>query len=145
MAVDGIFDIFTVPSLFQKLQHDCRRVAAAPGDRWAAIDFVLTADSLRHWATQDGTHRAVGHSPIIQVCRDLANRSKHWRTRPNQVKDSRAIGGAFQFGAFDPTAFDVGNLVVVLTGDAEKQFGAEIGIEVLANETKEFWRKELAL
>jgi hypothetical protein len=145
MATEGIFDIFTVPSLFQKLQHDCNRVTSAPGDRWAAIDFVLTADSLRHWSIQDSSSNAVKSSPVVQVCRDLANRSKHWRAQSIQVKDSKAVNSAFQFGAFDPAAFQVGNLVVVLSGEAERQFGPEIGVEVLAQKTLEFWRQELHL
>ncbi len=145
MANDGIFDIFSVPSLFQKLQHDCQRIKAAPGDRWAAIDFVLTADSLRHWAAQDRSLDVVKSSPIVQVCRDLANRAKHWRNRSFQVKESKAVNSGFQFGAFDSAAFQVGDLVVVLDGEAERQFGPEIGVEVLAQETLNFWRQELGL
>jgi hypothetical protein len=138
MASDGIFDIFTVSSLFQKLQHDHGRVAAAPYDRWAAIDFILTADSLRHWATIDADNGSC--SLVVQICRDLAIRSKHWRARLSQVKDSKATNVGFQFGVFQPDAFQVGNLIVVLKGDAEQYFGSEIGLEVLANETLEFWR-----
>ena len=145
MNARGIFDIFTVENLFRKLEHDCERVAADPADRWAAIDFVLTADSLRNWACEDRAgHEGIGDSVVVQVCRDLANRAKHWRAGQLQVRESKAVGAAFQFDAFGP-GFQRGVLIVALEDGGEKQSGAEIGIGDLAVRTVAFWREELGL
>jgi len=144
MSTEGIFDIFTVPALFQKLQHDCQRVISDPSDRWSAIDFVLTADSLRHWAVTDSSGRIRGNGLEVQICRELANRAKHWRTWSQQVRESVSIGSAFQWNAFSP-GFQRGSLVVILDGDSAKRFGPEISIEDLATKTMEFWRGELDL
>jgi hypothetical protein len=144
---EGIFDILTVANLFQKLQDDCRRVVSDPADRWAAIDFILTVDSLRHWAIKDSSCGAQSHSVEVQICRELANRAKHWQAKcppEPQVRDSAAFGTAFQPNAFSP-GFQRGNLVVMLDGEAEKQFGPEINIEVLASKTVEFWQREFGL
>jgi len=142
MADNGIFDIFTVSNLFRKLRHDYQRVSADPADRWAAIDFVLTADSLRHWAIHDKSCGATAHITVVQICRELANRSKHWQAGSVVVKESKAIDSGFQFDAFGP-GFQRGILAVALDGNAEKEFGPEIGFEDLARRTFEFWTAEL--
>jgi len=144
MTKVGIFDIATPAVLFQKLQHDFQRVSAAPGDRFAAIDFFGTAWSLVDWISSH-EHRQVASCPLLEVCRELANNSKHGVLRYTQVKHAKVDGGGFQFPGFDPAVFDVGHLVIELTGEAERQHGHEVRVEVFAARVVEFWRKELGL
>lgn len=157
MVSGGIFDLSTPQHLFQKLQHDCQRVTAAPGDRYAAIDFLIVANHLRDWlATSEG--REVPDCPLLEVCNELANTSKHHKSSSRgprsrglrgrkpanpQVRGTKVVGGAFQFPGFQPSGSDVGHLVVELAGDAEKEFGPEIGIEVLADKVVKYWAKQL--
>ena len=147
MAKNGIFDIVTPQDWFQKLQYDHRRVLAAPGDRYAAVDFLIAASHLRDWVATTG-RRNIARCTLLSACNELANNSKHRISKVREskrhgsnrvVKDTKVIGGAFQFPGFDPAGFDVGHLVIELTGDAEKEFGQEIGIEVLADKVLDFW------
>jgi len=144
MATGGFFDIGTSQDLFEKLRHEYQRILAAPGDRYVAMNFFVTARSLSDWVKEQ-YNRQVGRCPLLEVCRELANNSKHHSLRYEQVKDTKVVGGAFQFSVFDPGAFDVGHLVVELAGDAEREFGREIPIEILAQKVVEFWQKELGV
>jgi hypothetical protein len=142
MTQGGFFDLDTPKDLFQKLQHDYHRVVAAPGDRYAAMDFIIVANHLCDWVERHGNRR-VERCPLLTVCRELANNAKHFTRRQKEVKDMKVVGGAFQFGAFDSAAFDVGHLFIELSGEAERELGGEIGIEVLASRVVEFWQKDL--
>jgi hypothetical protein len=137
----GFFDLDTPQQLFQKLQHDYQRILSAPGDRYAAMDFVLTATHLPNWTGnyQDNSFRAQ------EICRELANGSKHFRLRYSNIKDTKVVGRAFQFPGFDPATFQVGVLVVELSGDAAAELGDEISVEALSTKVLDFWQKELRI
>lgn len=135
----GFFDLDTPQHLFQKLQHDYQHILSAPGDRYAAMNFVLTATHLPNWS---GNYQKDSFRPQ-EICRELANGSKHFRLRYSNVKNTKVSGGAFQFPGFDPAAFDVGQLVVELSGESAAELGHEISVEALAKKVLDFWQREL--
>jgi hypothetical protein len=142
MTLGGFFDLDTPKDLFQKLLHDYHRIVAAPGDRYAAMDFIIVANHLRDWVERH-ENRRIASCPLLEICRQLANNAKHFISRQKEVKDTKVAGGAFQFGAFQSSAFDVGHLSIGLAGDAEQEFGDEIRIEVLASKVVAFWQEKL--
>lgn len=136
----GFFDLDTPQQLFQKLQHDYQRILNAPGDRYAAMDFVLTATHLPNW-TFNYVKDSFGPQ---EICRELANGSKHFRRKYSAVRDTKVVGGAFQFSAFDPAVFDVGHLVVEVGESWTAEFGTEIGVDDLAKKVLDFWQRNFS-
>ena|SRR5271165_1266985 len=106
------------------------------------MDFIIVANHLRDWV-REHDKREVSPCFLLEICRQLANNSKHFVLRSGQARDTKVVGGAFQFTGFDPAGFDVGHLFIELSGDAEQEFGREVGIEVFASKVVEFWKKEL--
>jgi hypothetical protein len=137
----GFFDLDTPQQLFQKLQHDYERILGAPGDRYAAMDFVLTATHLPNWTGNYQKHSFRAQ----EICRELSNGSKHFRLRYSNIKDTKVVEQAFQFPGFDPAAFQVGHLVVELSGDSVAELSDEISVEALAKKVLDFWQKELRI
>lgn len=135
----GFFDLDTPQHLFQKLQYDYQRILAAPGDRYAAMDFVLTATHLPNWI--DNYQKDPFHAQ--EICRELANGSKHFRLKYSNIKNTKVVDQAFQFPGFDPGAFQVGHLVVELDGDSAAAIGLEVSIEDLAEKVLDFWAKRI--
>jgi hypothetical protein len=140
-AKGGFFDLESPLHMFQKLEHDHQRILRAPGDRYSAMDFVLTATHLPNWT---GSYHKDSFRPQ-EICRELANGSKHFRLRYVNIEDTKVVGGGFQFPGFDPAAFDVGHLVIELSGDAAEELGDEISVEALAQRVVDFWRRQLRI
>lgn len=80
--------------------EDVRGVyAGTPGGTDVAIDKVLsffeTVHALRDWlwndpasgVTKDDVHTLIGGSPLLQVCADVANGSKHFELTTSQTGD----------------------------------------------------------
>lgn len=70
----------------------------------------------------------------LQICRDIANHSKHWRADSVRTfTDVEAFEGAFQSDAFQADAFQVDRLVIELEGTAAIKFGKSIEMIDLAD------------
>ncbi len=136
----GFFDLDTPQQFFQKLQHDYQRILKAPGDRYAAMDFVLTATHLPNWVL----NYPKGSFGPQEICRELANGSKHFHRKYYAVRDAKVVGGAFQFPGFDPAVFDVGHLIVEVGDPWAAELGDEIGVDALAEMVLDYWLEKFS-
>jgi len=132
-------ELQTPKNLLDKLQFDFARIKANPLDVYAAFDFFVTAEHVPDWV---GDKSIKSREPLLKVVSHIANGAKHFRaTAPKHksVEDVHVREGAFQAGAFQSDAFDVGDLLVEIKGDEVKQFGSEISVRRLAQMVIEYW------
>ena len=151
MPLKGFFELLTVKDLFAKLERDFVRVQNNPRDVDSVFDFFVTAYHMLDWLHPGvaGRNRRKGieaNSVLLQVASHLANGSKHFEataSRHKSVEKTVTRPGAFQADAFQANAFDIGELVVYLEGNAAVQLGASINVVELARRLVDFWRQEV--
>lgn len=132
-------ELQTPKNLLAKLQFDFARIKANPLDVYAAFDFFVTAEHVPDWV---GDKPIKSREPLLKVVSHIANGAKHFRaTKPKHksVENVYVRKGAFQAGAFQSDAFDVGDLVIELKGDEVKLFGSEVSVRILAQMVIEYW------
>jgi len=143
--MQGLFQLSAPADMLKKLRHDFERLKGDHVDAYAAFDFFVTARHIPEWLYPgDKTKQdaVFSQSVLMRVCRHIADGSKHFEATAKQhdsVADTRLEGGAFQAGAFQSDAFDVGNLIVHLTGDAASCLGNSIEVVDLAQQVLTFW------
>jgi hypothetical protein len=137
----GLFDSDNPQHILNKLEADYQRVSRVPNDRHAFMDFISTANILISW-----TRKQSGLSPssnadkiLLDVCRELANNLKHYYKEEALVSDI-VVGGAFDPQLFDSAAFDTGELLLELQGDAKKHLGEKLRTDAFAKKVLDFWR-----
>lgn len=147
MAEKGIFALRTAQDLFEKLEHDLKRVKGNPADSCAAFDFFVTAFHLKEWKYGKGQpfvpEVSRADKAMWRTCRQLANGSKHFEVDETHasVRHTKLKEGAFQANAFQADAFQVGYLSVRLEPEAAQHLGgSSIRVDVLAERLVEFWR-----
>ncbi len=107
-------DLRTPRDLFGKLKREADRFRADPSADHL-FNFMVTAWHLQEWVQKgpartcsavEASRRALRATDRIQMCKDIANASKHVELNyhPTVDKVSR-IGAAFQPGAFQSDAF----------------------------------------
>jgi hypothetical protein len=129
----------TPKDLLAKLQFDFERIKVNPLDVYAAFDFFVTAEHIPDWINNKSLKRKYS---LLKIVSHIGNGAKHFRTtnsKHESVKNVHVENGAFQADAFQPNAFDVGDLVVELKGDDAEQLGSEISVGRLAQMVIEFW------
>lgn len=138
-APGGLGNLRDAKDLYAKLQHDNARLKSSPADEYAAFDFFVTAYHLLEWlypGDAGGTQRKahLDSDVNLQICRDIANHSKHWQANTVKTfKDVVATEGGFQRNAFQANAFQVDSLVVELNEESATRFGKSIEVIELAN------------
>ena len=151
MTFKGFFELLTARDLLAKLERDLVRAQNSPLDVDAAFDFFVTAYHMLDWlhpgvANRHKRDEIEKNSMLLQVASHLANGSKHFEAtarKHQSVYETVKREGPFQADAFQQNAFDVGDLVVYLEGDAAAQFGRSINVVDLARRLVDFWRQEL--
>jgi hypothetical protein len=146
-----LFELRTAKDLFNKLKRNLVRLEQNPVDEDAAFDFFVTAYHILDWLYpgrdnkgQRDTHR--DSEPLLQVCDDLCNGAKHFHldaARHNRVSDTLTEAGAFDAGGFQQDAFDVGKLVVELSGTAAQSLGAKREVLQLARDVVNYWESQV--
>jgi hypothetical protein len=132
-------ELQTPKHLLDKLQFDFTRIKSNPLDIYTAFDFFITAEHLPDWI---GDKSIKSKEPLLKVVSHIANGAKHFKAtdpKHKSVEDVYIRKGAFQAGAFQSDAFDVGDLIVELFGDEVNQFGSEISVRRLAQLVIEYW------
>lgn len=133
--------------LLRKVQHDFRRMQAAPADVYAAFDFFVSAYHLLDWVhpnDEAGRLAEETKQPLLQVCSHIANGAKHFeatKPRHKSVKDVVANPGKFFGGDFFGGGF-FGSLTVQLDGQSASLWGAEISAVDLASIVLKFWESD---
>ena len=148
----GFFSLQNHRDLLSKLQHDLQRLKDSPMDTYAAFDFFVTAEHMLDWlypgADNEDQRKNLRNSvTLLQIVSHIANGSKHFKaTAPHHksVKDTHETEGVFDSIAFDPTAFDVGELLIELQGKAANEYGDTISADKLADKVVAFWEKHMA-
>lgn len=126
------YGLKTAPDLLAKLERDAQLLRdEVSSDRF--FNFVITAYSLADWIQNDPTVPPSAKTDLqrfrgiiqIQICRDLANASKHFQLNPKlnpnpevTAADSKQGFGAGRFGVGD---YGTGEeeITVVLSADNE--------------------------
>ncbi len=151
MAEKGIFNLRTAKDLFEKLQRDFKRVTENPADSDAAFDFFVTAFHLWDWKGRNNffvpKDLPQPDKATWQVCRQLANGSKHFEADDSHgsVKGTKLRDGAFQTGVLQSNTFQSGYLVVRVEAEPARQLGSNsIRVDILAKRLVEFWRSRLS-
>ena len=133
----------TPKNLLDKLQFDLERIKTNPLDVYAAFDFFVTAEHIPDWT---GNRSIKSKEPLLRIVSHIANGSKHFKAtapRHKSVKNVHVRKGSVQADAFQADAFDVGDLMVELTGDEAKLFGLEISVGRLAQMVMVFWTAQI--
>ena len=147
----GLFDLVTTDDLCAKLDHDYRRVKAAPADVFAAFDFIVTAWHLLEWKHPGSDGKAQRdvlwqQYPILALCEHLCVSGKHYDPTNPKLK---AVQGSFRKSAWERGAWAPGvwakgtwqdELFIDLSGSATAAFGERITMDRLADLVMEFWR-----
>ncbi|MCI0400843.1 MAG: hypothetical protein L0Z68_06035 [Gammaproteobacteria bacterium] len=134
--------------LLQKIRHDFERLRDAPEDVYAAFDFFVSAYHVLDWLhpnDEAGKKAEEVNYPLLQVCSHLANGAKHFEATAKQhtsVHDVVSEAGAYQRGAFQSSAFQVGGLFVRLDGQAASLFGAKIEAIAFAQKVLAHWEAD---
>lgn len=146
----GLFHLRTARDLLAKLRHDFERLQQDHVNAYAAFDFFVTARHLPEWLypgdspEQKHKRRALfDDSVLMRLCRHIADGSKHFTVTAPQhdsVRDTSLQGSGFQPGPFQSDAFQVGQLIVELDGDAAVQFGRSIEVTDLAERILGSWK-----
>lgn len=135
--------------LLRKLERDYERVSSNPNDGDAAFDFFVTAEHLPEWFFRGDAGRAATlkrRFALLRVVSHLASGAKHFRATGAQHKAVRGVRprrGAFQPGAFQGNAFDVGGLVVDLDGNEAHRYGRHVEARRLAALVLSFWARRI--
>lgn len=144
--LNGFFSLRTARDLREKLEVDFSRLSRSnPSSieaQYAAFDFFVCAEHIPDWlATTAGgsisSHRSYPDGALVS---HIANGAKHFQVknpRHTTVKDTAAIAGAFDAGAFARSAFQVAKLVVELESGASEDV-LEVAARVIAH-----WRNVL--
>src|SRR5215471_6819170 len=113
--MQGVFELKTAKDLLEKVRHDYQRLMRDPQNAYAALDFFVTARHMPDWlypgdsAAQKQKRKQLFDSHLLlQVCRHLADGSKHFEATAKQhtsVKDTSREGVAFQPDAFQSPGF----------------------------------------
>ncbi len=131
--------LLTPKDLLAKLQFDFERINVNPLDVYAAFDFFVTADHIPDWIKNKSIKRKYS---LLKIVSHIGNGAKQFKTTNpmhESVNNVHVSNGAFQADAFQPNAFDIGDLVVELKDDDAEQFGSEISVKRLAQMVIEFW------
>ena len=131
--------------LFAKMQRDAEALEkCVSGD--AAFNFVITAYHIKDWvkATNPGMGRkakqdlqSLFNNKYFQLCRDLANASKHMDiTRYDVTMADITSNQGFGVGRFGKGPFGVGEESIKVTSSS----GEEVDILKLKDEVLELWR-----
>ena len=132
-------ELQTPKDLLAKLHCDFERIKANPLDVYAAFDFFVTAEHIPDWINDIPIKKKV---PLLKIVSHIANGAKHFKATDSQHKSVKNIHkkkGAFQAGAFQSNAFDIGDLMIELKGDEAKQFGSAISVRELAEKVIQYW------
>ncbi|GBE04669.1 hypothetical protein BMS3Abin10_00285 [bacterium BMS3Abin10] len=136
-------ELQTPKDLLAKLHCDFARIKANPLDVYAAFDFFVTAEHIPDWVNDIPIKRKV---PLLKIVSHIANGAKHFKATDPKLKSVENVHerkGAFQAGAFQPTAFDVGDLIIELKGDEANLFGSEISVRELAQKVIKYWTAQI--
>jgi hypothetical protein len=147
----GLFQLRGPEDLFKKLEYDFARIEQNRTDPFPAFDFFVTARHLPEWflpGNENGTKRSdlVKENILLQVCENLADGSKHFEVsapRHRFVATTTSYIGPFDPAVFDAGVFDVGNLFVLLTGEAAAAFGERVAVQNRAEKVLTYWREKL--
>jgi hypothetical protein len=85
---------------------------------------------------------------LLQIASHLPNGSKHFELnapKHKSVDDAQRRDGPFDNSAFTANAFDTGELVVLLKGDAAAQFGKSVSALEVAKKMVEYWKQQLPI
>ena len=147
----GLFQLRSPRDLLDKLRHDFDRLERDHVDAYAAFDFFVTARHLPDWLYpgDEAKQKALVNSNVLlQTCRHLGDGAKHFQATAKQhesAKETSHEGAAFQSRGFQSNAFQVGQLVVELDGEAKKQLGSAIEVRDLAAQILAFWENRADL
>jgi len=144
--LNGVFSLRTARDLREKLEVDFSRLSHSDPSsieaQYAAFDFFVCAEHIPDWLakTAGGSkscHRSYRDGALVS---HIANGAKHFQvkdTRHITVKDTTAIAGAFDAGAFDRSVFQIAKLVIELESGASEDV-LEVAARVIAH-----WRNVL--
>jgi hypothetical protein len=98
----GLFSLQRPIDLVHKLEHDYARMAQEPLNPYPAFDFFISGWHMLEWALPGEANkwqraRLARRTPLLQICSELANGSKHLQLRKEQqqsVLDTVARAGA---------------------------------------------------
>jgi len=146
----GLFDLITADDLCAKLDHDYRRVKAAPSDVFAAFDFIITAWHLLEWRHGGSEGKAKRDAlfvqyPVLGLCEHLCVSGKHYEpTNPkHQSVQGTFRASAWARGVWAPGCWAKGawqdGLVIELAGSAKEVLGDRLSMEQFADLVVKFW------
>ncbi len=150
----GFFGLQEPTDLLRKLEHDYARMQQEPLDSYSAFDFFVGAWHMLDWVFSGEVNerrRAVCHkkTPLLQVCSELANSSKHLELRKGPqsyqyqvVRPASAYGsGTYGTGRFGGPA----GLEIRLRPYQAEALGVTDYIDALdlASRLLIFWREYL--
>lgn len=153
---DGFGNLQSPLDLIRKLEHDRARMAADPGDTYAAFDFFVTAEHLVDWTIPDapgvdrrGDRKARRESNrLLEITSHIASGAKHFRATASH-HDSVKHADVHREGAFDPRAFSPSSFspaAFSMPGlHIELDDGTLMHAYSLADEVLAFWKRELGI
>jgi len=137
--------------LFAKLERDAELLRKeVSSDRF--FNYVVTAYSLADWIDKDPNVPASAKSDLqrfrgtneIQICRDLANASKHFqldpRRNPSPTVAAADSAQGFDVGRYDVGGYDVGEEEITVSLTAGSSIN---GLDVMENSLRE-WQQFFA-
>jgi hypothetical protein len=153
--MEGFLKLSTHSDLFKKLEWEFERLNEDQENSFLAYNFFVTAWHLLEWKYPDPEGKVIrknlrDQTPIIQICEHLAVGAKHFAptsSKHQSVAGSGRSGGwmGSWMGGWTGGWLGGGQLVVILDGDAAKNFGQTITIGALAQHVMDFWRRQIDL
>jgi hypothetical protein len=136
MGYSGLFSLQTPQDLLAKARHDIARLRTSPLDPYAAFDFFVAVRHLPDWLHPKDKDKAKRSALFknhveLRIARHIADGAKHFEATRNhhlQVAGTSTSPGAFQRGAYQADAFQIGGLIVEL--DARDADTLAIGTRV---------------
>ena len=130
----------TAADLYQKLRRDADRLEklVTPDD---FFNFVITAHSLCDWAERDPSLSSTAHAAVanvrvtswMQICRDLANGSKHFEVTTYNASVTGSHGDVgYGTGRYGVGAYGVGEWSITVEHDGSTHDALAVVVEVMA-------------
>jgi hypothetical protein len=147
----GFADLKDPRDLVLKLQHDISRIAADPGDSYAAFDFFVTAEHILDWLHPDYGGRAArdairNSEAILKITSHIANGAKHFVASNSKHKSVASIEQDLYVepGHFEDDYMEE-PIVIKLTPDEAVAFGcSQIDAIALAYQVLAYWQSKIS-
>ena len=132
---------------FAKLQREASKLnAQVTPDEFS--NFCITAWSLCDWAEKDATLSAGAHdevaelreSPWLQICRDIANGTKHYEITRYKPKTDASAASGYGIGRYGVGAYGVGESSITIEHSGTK-YDALVVVDQVTNLWSAFFKK----